>query len=82
MLKSGAFYKTGPLLEVLSTHCGSEPLIDTTVDERVKAVKVFFTSTLTSTSPPQVHLFRNYNLPGINHTLNQPTDNLIRGESI
>lgn len=63
MLTSGAFYKSGPLLEALSCNCGTEPLIDTTADDRVKRLKVFFVSTLTSTVPPQVHLYRNYCYP-------------------
>lgn len=75
MLKSGAFYKPAPLIEILKTFCGSgtktithsknfpEPLIDTTMDNRVKRLKVAFVSVISSTMPPQVHLFRNYNYP-------------------
>eukprot|EP01117_Protostelium_nocturnum_P011315 TRINITY_DN4102_c0_g1_i5.p1 TRINITY_DN4102_c0_g1~~TRINITY_DN4102_c0_g1_i5.p1 ORF type:complete len:1169 (-),score=280.29 TRINITY_DN4102_c0_g1_i5:33-3539(-) len=63
LLKSGAFYKTKPLAEAFAHYCGSESMIDTTKDDRMKRVKVFMASTLVSTTPPQTYLFRNYNYP-------------------
>jgi calcium-independent phospholipase A2-gamma len=63
LIKSGAFYKAETLLEVISKKIGNEVMIDTTMTESTKDVKVCFVSTLTSISPPQPYLFRNYNYP-------------------
>ncbi len=63
LIKSGAFYKSKVLLDVLSANCGAERMIDTTMDERVKNLKVFFVSTLVSQTPPLPFLFRNYDYP-------------------
>lgn len=53
MIKSGAFYKAEILLDVLSKNCGVEPMIDTTMKDANKSVKVAFASTMVSLSPPQ-----------------------------
>jgi predicted acylesterase/phospholipase RssA len=61
LIKSGSFYKTGPLLAGLRTNCGLEFMIDTTVDPEV--TKVFAVSTLVSQIPPIPYIFRNYEYP-------------------
>ena len=63
LLKNGAYYKAKPLEDVLWEYCGSEPMIDTTMNPKVRRIKVFFTSTLVSVVPPLTHVWRNYSYP-------------------
>lgn len=60
LLTSGAFYKSKPLETFLRAHCGEASMIDTTCDT---SVKTFLVSSLVSTFPAEVFLFRNYEYP-------------------
>ena len=41
MIKTGSFYKAEMLEEILSTHIGLQPMIDTQMDANVKKVPLY-----------------------------------------
>ncbi len=61
MLRHGSFYSTKQLEDHLQGIVGPDKLlIDTSMDTDVK---VFLVSTLATTFPPQIYLWRNYQYP-------------------
>eukprot|EP01087_Luapelamoeba_hula_P016336 TRINITY_DN5019_c0_g2_i5.p1 TRINITY_DN5019_c0_g2~~TRINITY_DN5019_c0_g2_i5.p1 ORF type:complete len:1446 (+),score=297.74 TRINITY_DN5019_c0_g2_i5:157-4494(+) len=62
-VKSGAYYRSGPLERVLMDSCGYDRMVDLNRDPSICNTKVFMVSTELSCLPCQPFLWRNYSYP-------------------